>query len=105
MTTRTVTFKKTWEGMVINFWIQHPKNVTEKLIFTNGFASSSLDDATEYDLHWIASAEAGTELKLERKVFGVDEDFKELVKWKMPRKPGAGLGEILTYSKTIKFKL
>ena len=106
MATRTVTFKRSWGGQLINVWIYHPDDVTEKLIFTNNFASSALDDATEYLLFWIAVGGEGTELKIERKVEGVDADFKALVKdWKIPPKPGSPHGAILTYQDSAKFKL
>ena len=58
--TQTVTFKRKWDGMLVNCWIIHPDDVTEKLIFTNNFASSSLDDQTAYTLVWYASGEVGS---------------------------------------------
>jgi hypothetical protein len=106
MGTRTVTFKRTWGGQLINVWIYHPDDVAEKLIFTNNFASSVLDDAAEYLLFWIAAGMAGTELTIEHRIEGPGAEFKPLVKdWKIPPRPGAPLGAILTYQDSRKFKL
>jgi hypothetical protein len=101
MATKSVMFKRKWGGSFINCWVVHP-DTTEKLIFTNGFAASALDDGTNYQFMWFASGEAGSELTIEFKVGS--GKYREIVKeWKMPA--GGVPGEILSYQDSRPFKL
>lgn len=94
MTTRTITFKRSFSGRTVNLWVHHPNGVTEKLIFTNSFASSSLSAGEQYVLLWVAAGEAGSTLSVQRRAEG--EPFADVVKdWKIPPRAGSAAGQIL----------
>jgi hypothetical protein len=99
MPTRTVAFKREESaGLVTNLWIYHPGNVTEKLIFTNDKAASALEENVSYTLLWIMDGTAGSELKVNMKVHGTDQDYRPLVtSSKIPPRPGTPPGQPLTY--------
>jgi hypothetical protein len=94
MATTTVTFKRTFDGRFVNVWIHHPDGVTEKLIFTNGFASSSMTAGTEYHLLWVAAGVEGSKLSIEKRTGG-GAASKIVDGWKIPPKPGSAPGQVL----------
>jgi hypothetical protein len=104
MATKTVTFTRTWSGIAVNCWIYHPDHTTEKLVFTNDQASSSLAVGADYTFFWIAVGQAGSALDIDYQVQGGAS--KSLVsKWKIPAGPGDPPGKIITYQDLKHFSI
>lgn len=107
MTNATVRFRrKRPAGFVVNFWIRYPVTGWAKLRFRNDQARATLAAGTEYALFWDALGKEGDELTVERKIEGVDGDFKPLLaKWKLPDDPDTPPGVPARYRDRIDFKL
>src|SRR5687768_3930385 len=79
---RNVDFKRTRSaGLVANLWVYDfaTSQLLFQIDFVNDEAVARLQENTPYVLRWTLSGMPGDELKVERRVRGVDATFEDLL--------------------------
>ena len=103
----TVRFRRERAGYTaVNFWIKPLDGDWAKLRFQNDKAKTELVLGQNYVLFWDAVGVPDSELSVERKIDGQDDDFQPLLtKWKLPDNPNTPSGVPDRYRDQISFIL